>query len=312
MDITTETPGAAPAPDLSLNEIITSELAKADAAGAEVVKTDGPEGEPASQGASEADGAHTADPAGSTPASATSDEPAAEPKSDEISAARARKILSTVEEKLADLDKRERALLERAGVSEADIVAQVLRNPKALLAKHGKTIDDVIDASLAEGAAKPAVEDDNPRLTALEKRIADREAAEKQAETQRIITARIAEIHREVTASPKFPVVNETKRHGLVTDYMREYHSTHGQPITWERAAADVERDLTGLGIAVAKKLGWSAPAKQAAAAAPAAKPSAPSIGGAARDSAPVTDESLPEDPTQLMRVLARRAGVID
>ena len=302
MDTTTETPAASSAPDLSLSEIIASEIAKADAAGAEVVKPEVPAGDPPAQGASEADGAHTADPAGSTPASATEEsEPAAEPKSDEIWVARARKILASAEEKLADLDKRERALLERAGVSETDIVAQVLKNPKAWLAKHGKTIDDVIDASLAEGQVKAAEQDDNPRLTALEKRLAEKEAKEQADQVQRQIETRIAEIHREIAASPKYPVVNDVKRHGLVTDYMREYHATHGKPITWDRAAADVEKDLTGLGIAVAKKLGWSAPAKPAATPAPAAKPAAPS-----------TEEELPEDPTQLMRALARRAGVID
>jgi len=302
VDTTTETP-ASPAPELSLDEIVAQELSAADGAGdavvQEPVKTD-------AQGGTDASGTHTADDAGSTPAPATEEttEPTEAP-ADDVTAARVRKMLAAVEE-------REAALNEREGKSAADILGELLKNPKAFLAKHGRSIDDVIDASIAEGKGpEPATEDD--RVTALEKRLAaaekaeqDRATAAQNAAKDAAIAARKNEIHGEVSRSTKFPLINETKRQSAVTDFMIEYHSIHGKAISWEKAADMVEKDLGGLGIAAAKKLGWQAPPAKAEAK---DRPGTVSIGGDQRTAAPTTGDE-PEDPHKLMEYLVKQSGL--
>jgi len=304
VDTPTPTPAAdAASPDLSLDQIIASELQAADAAGAPVVKED-------TKASTEAIPPDPA-PAGEPPAeekppveapAPDADEPA--PAADEVTARRVRTMLAKLEE-------REKALAERESQGSESLLSELLKSPKALLAKYGKSIDDVIDASLAEGKDPPAATaDDNPRLTALERRIEERERAEKQAAVDQAIANRKAEIHREISGSTKYPVINEAKRHGLVTDYMIEFNAVHGKPISWDRAAAAIEKDLTGLGIAVAKKLGWSAPAAAAPAAAPSKdRPGTQTIAGSQRDTAPSQGDE-PEDPEQLMKFLVAQAGL--
>lgn len=304
MDTTTEAPAAAPvsAPvELSLDEIIAAGVSAADASGAPVVQepkaaTEAPPtGDPP---AGTEDKTPEAAPAGAEP---EAEEPAA-PPADDITARRVRMMLADVERRTAELDARE----ARFG---GDTLSELLKSPKAFLAKHGKSIDDVIDASIAEGKDPPApAADDNPRLTALEKRIAARE----QAEADAAIANRKAEIHREVTAnSAKYPALVAAGRQSAVTDLMVEYHQLHGKPISWDKAAAMVEKDLTGVGIAVAKKLGWNAPAaKPAAPAAPATERTAPpTIGGDQRTAAPVKGDE-PEDPEKLLAYLVAQAGL--
>jgi hypothetical protein len=210
-------------------------------------------------------------------------------------------MLARAEEMLAEAE-------AKGGRSEAEIVAELLKAPKAFFAKHGRHLDDVIDASISEGRAPaPAAEDDNPRLTALEKRIESRERAEQQAQQDRAIAERKAEIHREIKGNAKFPLINESDRAGAVTDFMVEYHSIHGKPIGWDKAASMVEADLKAIVEKGAKKLGWTAPAPKAAAAPPAARPGTVSLSGDQRTSAP-TQESLPDDPEKLMAHLVRQA----
>jgi len=296
---TIETPSTAPVAEPSLDDIVAQELASAEAGGAEVVK----DGEPSAQGGSEPDGAHTADPAGSTPAPATDPEPAAdEPKADDVSAARIRKMLTK-------LDEREAAITAREAESGVGVLGELLKNPKAFLAKHGKSIDDVIDASIAEAKVAAPADDDNPRLTALERRVAAREQAEQDARQQTAIDGRKAEIHREIAGSTKFPLINEAKRQQDVTDFMVEYHSIHGKAISWDKAAATVESDLTGLGIAAAKKLGWTGPAKAAPAALAKDRPGTTSLSGDQRTAAPTTGDE-PADPEKLMDYLVKNAGL--
>ena len=314
MEATTpDTQATAPAPlaELSLDDIIASELTAADAKGAEVVKAEAP-------AAAEPVNTEATPGAEATAAPATAEsEATAEPaptKADDITAARVRKMLDKLDERVAALNERETRIAEREQSTGAEMLAELLRAPKATLAKFGKSIDDLIDSSLAEGKAPAAkAEDDaDPRLTALEKRIEARERAEAEARSQAQIDARKAEIHREIAASKKFPAINESKRADLVTDYMIEYHAAHGKPISWDKAAATVESDLTGLGIAVAKKLGWSAPAKAApapAATPPADRPGTVSIGGEQRSAAPTTGEE-PTDPDRLMEFLVAQAGL--
>lgn len=281
---------------MSLDAIVAAELAAADAAGDAVVQ------EPPKA-------ATETPPTGDAPATETPVEgapaegepaPEADKPVDDVTARRVRTMLAEIEKRTAQLDARDAA----GGTTAEQVVADFLRAPKAYLAKYGKTIDDAIDASIAEGKApEPPAADDSPRLTALEKRIEAREHAERQA----TINTRVAEIQREITTSGKYPLITEAKSAGLVTDYMLEYHAAHGKPIAWDKAAAAVEKDLTGMGIAAAKKLGWAPPAPKPAAVP--ARADTPTIGGSARDAAPTTGDE-PEDPEQLLKYLVAQAGL--
>lgn len=301
MSTTIETPSTQPVAEPSLDDIVAQELASAEAAGTDVVK----DGDQPAQGGSEPDGAHTADPAGSTPAPATGDtaaEPASEePKADDVTAARARRMLAKIEE-------REAALAAREAELSGSVLDALLKNPKAWLARHGKTIDEVIDASIAEGKAPEAAQPDD-RLTALERRLEEREQADVAARQQAAIDGRKAEIHRAIKGSDKFPLIGEADRAADVTDFMIEYHSIHGKPISWERAAAMIEADLRTTGEKLAKKLGWAAPAKAAPAAAPKDRPGTVSLSGDQRTAAPTSPEE-PEDPEKLMSFLVKQAGL--
>jgi hypothetical protein len=305
VDVSTETPAATPAAavtdapvELSLDQIVAAELAAADAAGAAVVQ----EPPKAATETPPVEGA----PAPDAPPVEGEPPPEADKPVDDVTARRVRAMLAKHEARDAELAAREATIAARETQGHESILADLLKNPKALLAKYGKSIDDVIDASIAEGKAPPVAEaDDNPRLTALEKRIADRETAERQA----TVNAKIAEIQREITASPKYPLINQAKSASLVTDYMLEYHATHGKAISWDKAAAAVEADLTGMGIAAAKKLGWAPPDAKPAAAAVPPRADTPSIGGSARDAAPTTGDE-PEDPEKLMKFLVAQAGL--
>lgn len=300
MEAAIETPAAAPEPvasaasppgeagELSLDQIIASAITDAPAPAVET---------PAATPAAETPATPAAEAAPET------ETPAEDKPADDVTAARVRKML-------ADVEKREQALTAREQSTAAAFIAEFLKSPKAALAKHGKSIDDVIDASLAEGAA-PAAPVEEDRLTALEKRIEAREQAEKQARHDAMVANRKAEIHRDViAAAAKFPVLAEVKRPDLVTDFMQGYYEAHGKPCTWEFAAAKLESDLTGTGIAAAKKLGWAPPAKATpAAAAPAAeRPGTVSIGGA-QSAGPSGTPDLPEDPEQLLRHLVAING---
>lgn len=303
MDITTETPAAAPAAEMSLDQIINGAVQAADAKGEAIVQQDKPAETPAVDKTPEAKPTNTE----ATPG-AEVEAPAEEPAPDEISAARARKILETVETRLKLVEDRERSLTAREVDATKTLLEELLRAPKSFLAKHGRHIDDLIDASVAEGTvAAPKTEDEDPRLTALEKRIEAREKAEAEARNQQIVAERKTAIHGEIAKSTKFPVVNELKRQSLVTDYMLSYHETHGTPISWDKAAAAIESDLTGIGIAAAKKLGWSPPAKTEPA--KTERTASPTLSGAASDNAASTaDADLPEDPTRLLDFLVRKA----
>lgn len=304
MDTPTEAPAAAPVvtvpTDLSLDEIVAQELASADAAGAPVLQEQKPADAPKTETPPTGDAPATED---TTPAAAPATEaPAEEPKIDDVTARRVRTMLAAIEQ-------REQALAARESAGLGDTLAELLRSPKAFLAKHGKSIDDVIDASIAEGKDPPAEAPVDDRITKLERRIAERDERDQQA----AISNRKAEIHRDITAaSAKYPALVAANRQSDVTDFMVEYHSIHGKAISWDKAAALVEKDLTGVGIAVAKKLGWNAPAPKPAAtpATPAAeRPGTVSIGGEQRSAAPTTGDE-PEDPEQLMKFLVAQAGL--
>lgn len=291
---TTEAPVTSAPADLSLADIIASAVAEADAAGAETVVTEVPE---------------TGDtPAAGTPASDEPEKeevspPADDKPADDVSAARARKILAKAEEREAGLDKREAAILVREQSAAADMIAELAKAPKAFLAKHGKSIDDLIDASIAEGkveAPEPRAAE-SAEVAELKRRLDARERADADARVVTAVNARMAEIHGAIAASKSFPLVNELKRASVVTDVMLAYHEQHGKPISWDRAAALVEADLKAI-------RGTSA--APAPAATPTPRPGTTTLAGATATTAQVDDDA-PEDPRQLIAFYAKKAGVV-
>jgi antitoxin component of MazEF toxin-antitoxin module len=160
--------------------------------------------------------------------------PVVEPPKDaepDVSAVRARAMLAAAKET-------ERAAEEKVANATASFATRLRSNPKALLAELGLSIDDVIDASIAEGAVaapqKPSEVDE------LRKRLDDMQNARDQ---ERLDTA-IANTKAAVAADARFPTVNAKGHQQLVVDFMIEYHAQHGKPITWDKAAALIEADL--------------------------------------------------------------------
>lgn len=304
MEANAETPAVTEAPsvDISLDDIIAQATTAAESAGTPVIADEEVK-----------DPAGTQEPAEAAPATDgdTAAEPATSegPKADEITTARARKILQAAEELQAKFDARDRELTQREQAGMRGMVEELLKAPKAFLAKHGRHIDDLIDASVAEGKPEvAAAEDDNPRLTALEKRLEAKEREEQATKNQAAIDTRVREIHSEVKASAKFPLINEAGRASDVTDYMVEYHRVHGKPITWDRAAFLIEQDLKRTGEKVAAKLGWKPAEAPRPVAPPVARVGTQSIGGAQTASAGESADVLPEDPDDLLKTLVAKA----
>jgi len=208
-----------------------------------------------------------------------------------------------------DIEAREAALTERERQGIGAVLAELLRAPKAWFAKHGggRTLDDLIDASIAEGKGQPVEDKPDDRLDAIERRLLEREQAETAARNQAAIDAKVAEIKTAIKGNAKFPLLNEADKGQDVIDLMVEYHSIHGKPISWDRAAALVESDLKAIAEKTAKKLGWAPPAAKPTPAAPHARPGTVSLSGDQRQAAP-TDEALPEDPDTLMKFLVAQA----
>lgn len=223
------------------------------------------------------------DPPAETPP--VTEPPAAETEPD-VSVVRARAMLAAAKET-------ERAANEKIATFTGNVVSRLKSSPKALLAELGLTIDDVIDASIAEGAvAAPAAPD---RIAELEKRLADRETAE----DQRRLDAAIDQTKAAVKADSRFPTLNAKNHQQLVVDFMIEYHATHGKPIHWEKAAALIEADLAPLAPPPPPKL----------TAVPAPTPRTGTQTLTAKDSSNfvLPEGDLPEDPDKLLKLLVSR-----
>lgn len=265
-------PVETPAAELSVDALLAAAIAENP--DAITITEDPPGGEPAA--------APTAPAAPAAPAAAAA--PVVEPpKEDDLSVARARAILAAAK-------KTEDAAKETVASFTQTAISRLKTNPKAWLAEHGLSIDDVIDASIAEGAVKPPTEPD--RITQLEKRINDQQAANDQAR----LDVAIANTKAAVAADARFPTVNAKGHQQLVVDFMIEYHAEHGKPIPWDKAAALLEADLAPL-----------APAPKPAANAAVPPPvRAGSQTLTAKDStnyvAPAGE--LPEDPDKLLKFL--------
>ncbi|HWQ02642.1 MAG TPA: hypothetical protein VN449_11100, partial [Gaiellaceae bacterium] len=229
-------------------------------------------------------------PAGETPvgdapaAPAPVTEPPAAETEPDVSVARARAILKAARET-------EEAAKAREANFTSTVATRLRSNPKALLAELGLTIDEVIDASIAEGAvAAPAAVDPIAELRA---RLDAREAAE----DQRRLDEAITKTKDAVKADSRFPTVNAKGHQGLVVDFMIEYHAQHGKPIPWDKAAALIEADL-------APPAAPAKPAANVAVPTPTPRPGTQTL--TARDSTnyvpPAGD--LPEDPDKLLKLL--------
>jgi hypothetical protein len=235
--------------DVSLDSIVADVLASAEAAGTAVVAK--PEGDvPAAEPApgTETPAAPSADPT----AAPVAEPPATNPAPD---AAAARKILAAAERKEADA----RGMVERATV---DLTHGLRSAPKATLAKLGLTLDELIDAHLAEGDAPAGASAAAPQND-LERKV----AAMEERDLQRQVDARKAEVRATVLADARFPTIRQKNGADIVVDFMVEYHATHGAPISWDRAATIVERDLRGLAgspPAAARPVAPAAPARAA------------------------------------------------
>ena len=214
----------------------------------------------------------------------------------EIDARRARKILADA---------------KQAAAQQAQEFASLLKkNPRAALAKHGLSLEELIDADLANDEPKQASDkkpetDLEKRIAAAEKRLADREEQDQRAELNRKIDA----VKEGIKADKTLELINRSNSHSDVLDFMQEYYNVHGQPIPWQKAAQLVEKDLRQRFGEPAKP----APAKPAAAKPAEGPPKAAAATGTStmtnsevRTASPSDDE--PTDPDALIKFLVAKA----
>lgn len=276
------------------------------------------------QGGAAPGGAHNPTDTGSTPVPATTEEksPAAaaaaevDPLADQpgakedtdIAIRRARKLREDADRKLAEARR-------QVADSEKALAEQLRTNPRAALAKLGLDLGELIDADLAiePDAAKPAAEKDDPRIKALEEKLAKFEMQTVEAKVQ----AAISKIHADVKADARFPLINRLGERGLelVTDRIVAYHQEHGHRITGEQAAKLVELDLREharlLGVAQDAPKS-SQPVKPAAAketAQPQRQGSTTLTNTEVRENVTEDSEAVPEDPRQLVKFWASKVN---
>jgi hypothetical protein len=225
-------------------------------------------------------------------------EPPAEAAETEL--AKARRILAAAEKAQAEAEKRAKA-------GEDSLLELVRKSPTEFLRRAGLTLDQLLVAIADGGEQKPPTADD--RMATLEKRIAEFEAATKQAQAeaaaakeQAAIDARKREIHdslRTADAAAKYPLIQRGQAWSEVTDLMVAYHAQHGQALPVERAAAEVEKYLQQLA-------GGNAPAPVKTEPAPPPRPNTVTLTNDAVRGAPPTGDpySLTDDDARLSQVL--------
>jgi len=231
-------------------------------------------------------------------------EPAKEPAVDDaVSVRRARSIL-------AEANKKEQAARQAIVNAEQDLVKQLLTNPRNFLAKHGKSIAELIDIDLGQehdpvaDTAKSKPEDD--RIAKLEKMLLEREQREQQAKLDSIKDS----IRGNVAKDSRFELINRSRSTETVLEFMEEYWNTHGAAIPWDKAARLVEDDLRD-------RFGYKPAAAPAAAPTKVPQrettaPSKPATGNTTLTnneirSAGPPDDSEPTDPDQLIKWLVAK-----
>ena len=214
----------------------------------------------------------------------------------EIDARRARKILADAK--------------QTAAKEAQDFAALLKKNPRAALAKHGLSLEELIDADLANDEPKQASDkkpetDLEKRLAAAEKRLAAREEQEQRHELNRKIDA----VKEGIKADKTLEFVNRSNSHSDVLDFMQEYYNVHGQPIPWQKAAQLVEKDLRQrFGEPIKPAQGKPATAKpvEGQSKVPAATGTSTMTNSEVRTASPSDDE--PTDPDQLIKFLVAKA----
>ncbi len=305
MDLTppAAAPAAAPVPsdNVSLDQLISEAVASAPAEQETV--TEQPSAAETAQPEIElkaaADVEGTSKPAAEQPVAETAAE---QPADDAVSVRRARSIL-------AEANKKERDARQAVVNAEQDLVKQLLANPRNFLAKHGKSIAELIDIDLGQEhdpiAEQPKSKPEDDRIAKLEKLLLDREHREQEAKLQTIKDG----IRANVAKDERFALINRSRSQETVLEFMEEYYNAHGQPIPWDKAARLVEQDLR-------ERFG---PPAAAPAAAPAKVPqrestatSKPATGNTTLTnneirSAGPPDDAEPTDPDQLIKWLVAK-----
>ena len=306
-DTLTETPAAAAAEpaaadNVSLDQLISEAVnsAPAEESDTEQPSTAETSDQPVAETAAATSVEGTSkEPAKEPPAAAA--EPAKEPD-DAISVRRARSIL-------AEANKKERDARQAVVNAEQDLVKQLLANPRNFLAKHGKSIAELIDIDLGQEHDPNPEQPKSIKPEDVAKLVQDQvKAALENANKERQLETIKDSIRSNVTKDQRFELINKSRSQETVLEFMEEYYNTHGQPIPWDKAARLVEDDLR-------ERFGY----KPAAAAAPAkvpqretTAPSKPAAGNTTLTnneirSAGPPDDSEPTDPDQLIKWLVAK-----
>lgn len=192
-----------------------------------------------------------APPAAAAPAAPAAEKPPAEPEAPPTDAEkRARSILASATKKEADA-------LTKAAAARTELIALAKSNPTKFLAEAGMTVDQFLRAIQAEGEP-PAEPEPKAMIQELRDRLDNAEKAQ-QAKAAQAETARLtSEIHAELKASDKYPLINAAGYHDHVTDLMLQYFERHcldsegkvlpnAVPLDRNVAAAEVEAHLVSL-----------------------------------------------------------------
>ena len=153
----------------------------------------------------------------------------------DVALAKARRIL-------ASASKKERGVADAVAKAEQGLIDLFNSNPNAFFDRAGKSFKQWLqDIGTGPVTAEPKEED---RVTALEQRLLDQDLKAQQAEVTRLVDG----IHTNIRNDAKtFPRINRSGSHSMVTDLMVEYHNTHGAPLPYRKAAAQVEEYLRTL-----------------------------------------------------------------
>jgi hypothetical protein len=295
-------PAAAPVPsdNVSLDQLISEAVNSApaeqtDSEQPSAAETADQNVEPA---AASVEGTSTAT-AAEHPAAA---EPAKEPD-DAVSVRRARSIL-------AEANKKERDARQAVVNAEQDLVKQLLANPRNFLAKHGKSIAELIDIDLGQEHDPNPEQPKATEAKDIAKLVAEQvKAALEQTRQEQQLASLREGVRNNIAKDTRFELINRSRSQDTDVEFMEEYYNTHGAAIPWDKAARLVEQDLR-------ERFG---PPATAPAAAPAKVPqrestatSKPAAGNTTLTnneirSAGPPDDSEPTDPDQLIKWLVAK-----
>lgn len=242
-------------------------------------------------------------PAAAEPASTSAAEPAT-PPTVTVNERKARAILAAAARKEAESAR-------RAEEIRAEALKTLRENPAKALADAGLTLEQLLAA--VEGT--PAEPKPDDRIAALEKRLADltaADAARKDADEAARLTT---QIHAEIKAAGKYPLIDRGGAYALVTELMVEHWQRHcvdakGAPLPGAHAldrhvaAREVE---TYLGSLVTS----AAPAGVAAAAKPAMRAPSPTLATLPGRAVAPQGEDLPLDEDARLAAVVREIDML-